>query len=69
MLKTKKPEGYLWAWRRLHPFTYRAGLLGWYYKNRKRINLMFSLPRGREDDEADKWLAEKEGITTPSERN
>lgn len=61
MSNLKKPKEYFRAWRTLHPFTYRTTLLFWYYKNRKRINLMFSLPKSAQDDEADKWLAQRTG--------
>lgn len=63
MSKSKKPKEYFRAWRLLHPFTYRTTLLLWYYRNRKRINLMFSRPNSGEDDEADEWLSKQEKTT------
>jgi len=46
-------------WRLLNPYRWHTIQLKWYYQNRVRINLMFSMPKGREDDIADEWLARR----------
>jgi len=46
-------------WRLLNPHRWHTIQLQWYYTNRERINLMFSKPKGPEEDIAEEWLAEK----------
>lgn len=45
-------------WQKDHPNAMRQHKLKWYYKNRTIINLMFSRPKGKEMDEADKYYAQ-----------
>ncbi len=47
------------TWRFLNPHQYRLNLLKYYYKNRVRINLMFSKPKeDGNDDVAQTWIDE-----------
>lgn len=52
----KQNNDYVYGWQKAHRIRVRVHKLAWYYKNRGIINLVFSKPKGTEDDEADFWL-------------
>lgn len=58
-MTNEEVQAYRRDWQKKNTIRVRMHKLRWYYKNRVVINMMFSKPKGIEEDIADKYYAEK----------